>query len=68
MCLILIPKIMHQHLENPIYELSDEDFYKKYKIHKYELLFIKDEFYKGNFPTILTKSIEFEYEELEGVC
>lgn len=62
MCLILIPKIMHQHLENPIYELSDEDFYNKYLIHKYELVFDKKEFDKGNFPAILTKPTEDEIE------
>ncbi len=55
MCLILIPKIMHQHLENPMYELTDEEFYNKYLIHKYELLFIKSEYDKGNYPAILTK-------------
>lgn len=75
MCLILIPKIIHQHLENPIYELPDDIFFKKYGIHKHELLFIKSEYDKGNFPEILTKPTvnEIEYDGCfdsltEGVC
>ncbi len=39
--LILMPTIMHEHLESPIYGLSDEAFYKKYKIQKKVLLFNK---------------------------
>lgn len=39
--LFLIPTIMHQHLENPIYQLSDEDFLKKYKVSRQKLLFSK---------------------------
>ena len=39
--LILMPKEMHEHLESPIYGLSDELFYKKYKIRKDLLLFDK---------------------------
>lgn len=71
MFLILIPKVMHQHLENPIHALSDEDFYNKYLIHKYELLFIKSEFDNGNFPEILTKPTlnEIEYDGyFDSVC
>lgn len=30
--LILIPKVMHQHLENPIYKLNKEDFERIYGI------------------------------------
>ncbi len=30
--LILIPKVMHQHIENPIYKLNKEDFEKIYGI------------------------------------
>jgi hypothetical protein len=74
MCLILIPKIMHQHLENPVYELSDEEFYRVYMIHKWELLFIKTEYNKGNYPDILNNTTEYEYDgcfddiEMKGVC
>lgn len=39
--LFLIPSIMHQHLEDPIYRLSDEDFLRKYKISRQRLLFNK---------------------------
>lgn len=39
--LILIPTLMHEHLESPIYGLSDEAFYRKYKISKDLLLFNK---------------------------
>ena len=74
-CLILIPKKMHQHLENPIHGLTDDEFFELYKIHKYEILFIKDEFEKGNYPLILSKPSEYEidydgcFDELEeGVC
>ena len=72
-CLILIPKVMHQHLENPMYELSDEQFYNKYLIHKYELLFNKADYFNGNYPSVLTKSnideIEYDgcFDSLEGV-
>ena len=54
-CLILIPKVLHQHLENPIYELSEEDFLKKYKIEKWKLLFNIDSFNTGKFPKELSK-------------
>lgn len=37
--LILIPKVMHQHLENPIYRLSPENFKRIYGIRPQELLF-----------------------------
>ncbi len=49
-CLILIRKLMHQHLENPIHELSGEDFYKKYLIHKWELLFDRKNYHQNLFP------------------
>lgn len=64
MCLILIPKIMHQHLENPEYKLSDEKFYKKYLIERYELLFSKKQFESGKYPQILSKATfdEIEYD------
>lgn len=39
--LILIPTVMHEHLESPIYGLSDEVFYRKYKVSKDLLLFDK---------------------------
>lgn len=37
--LILLPKIMHQHLENPLYKLSDADFKLIYGIDPNKLLF-----------------------------
>lgn len=37
--LILLPKVMHQHLENPIYRLSKADFEKVYKIHPDAILY-----------------------------
>ena len=37
--LILIPKVMHQHLENPIYRLSPEKFEQVYGIKPQLLLF-----------------------------
>lgn len=37
--LILLPKIMHQHLENPIYRLSKADFERVYKINPDKILF-----------------------------
>lgn len=41
--LILLPRQMHIHLENPIYALSKKQFFEKYKIKKEELLFNKKE-------------------------
>lgn len=62
-CLVLIPKVLHQHLENPIYELSQEDFLNKYKIEKWKLLFNKDNYHQGNFPKELAKtSNELDYD------
>lgn len=37
--LILLPKIMHQHLENPLYKLPDKDFERIYGIDPKTLLF-----------------------------
>lgn len=37
--LILLPKVMHQHLENPVYKLSKPDFERIYKIHPDEILY-----------------------------
>ena len=37
--LIQIPVLMHEHLESPIYGLSEEAFYRKYGIRKELLLF-----------------------------
>lgn len=75
MCLILLPKVMHQHLENPEFVLSDADFYNKYLIHKYELLFFKNGYDNGRYPAILKKTTENELEYdgcfddiPEGVC
>lgn len=69
MCLILIPKVMHQHLENPVYELPDDIFFRKYSIHKYELLFIKKEYEKGNYPAILTKgSNKISFDDIDLSC
>ena len=39
--LILMPRKMHTHLENPIYELSDEKFWQIYHIRKKDLIFYK---------------------------
>ncbi len=57
-CLILIPKILHQHLENPVYSLTDDEFYNKYKINRYELLFSKKDFEQGKYPFVLAKPAE----------
>lgn len=46
--LILMPIIMHEHLESPIYGLSDADFYRKYKISKNLLLFSKEKWLVEN--------------------
>lgn len=39
--LIAMPRIVHTHLEDGIYGLSDELFFRKYKIKKEKLLFNK---------------------------
>ena len=39
--LILMRRQMHEHLENPIYELPEDVFFKKYHISKDKLLFNK---------------------------
>ena len=39
--LILLPRIIHEHLENPIYALDDTKFFLKYHIKKDLLLFNK---------------------------
>ena len=39
--LILMRRQMHEHLENPIYELPEDVFFKKYHISKEKLLFNK---------------------------
>lgn len=44
--LILMPSIMHEHLESPIYGLPDDVFYRKYKISKDLLLFNKKKWIK----------------------
>ena len=53
MCLVLIPKVMHQHLENPVYGLPDHIFFEKYGVAKFDLLFDNKDFAKGFFPKIL---------------
>ena len=39
--LILMPREVHVHLENPVYNLTDEKFFKRYHIPKDMLLFNK---------------------------
>ena len=39
--LILLPKIIHQHLEYPDFMMDDENFYRVYRIKKEMLLFDK---------------------------
>ena len=69
MCLILIPKIMHQHLEDPIYQLTDDEFYKKYLIHKYEILFNKKDYYFGRFPAVLKQgSTIISFDDIDLSC
>lgn len=69
MCLVLIPKVMHQHLENPLYELPDNIFYEKYGIHKYELLFNKKDFERGNIPEILSHpNTSANFEDVDISC
>lgn len=41
--LILMPAIMHEHLESPIFGLTDKDFFNKYRIERKKLLFNKKE-------------------------
>ena len=65
-CLVLIPKVLHQHLENPIYELNENDFQTKYKISKWKLLFNKNNFDNGNYPSQL-KTPSFD-EISDGGC
>lgn len=45
--LILLPKIIHEHLESPIYGLDEELFFKKYHIRKDKLLFNKKNWIKN---------------------
>ena len=69
MGLVLIPKVMHQHLENPLYELPDNIFYEKYGIHKYELLFNKKDFVRGNIPEILSHpNTSANFEDVDISC
>ena len=44
--LILMRRQMHEHLENPIYELPEDVFFKKYHISKDKLLFNKKKWIK----------------------
>lgn len=37
--IIVMPKIIHQHLESPVYGLSNEMFFNHYGIQKSELLY-----------------------------
>lgn len=41
--LILMPAIMHEQLESPIFGLTDKDFFNKYRIERKKLLFNKKE-------------------------
>ncbi len=69
MCLVLIPKVMHQHLENPEFELSNDKFYQTYGIHKYKLLFKKKDFLNGKYPEILKyKTADFSLCESDLSC
>lgn len=69
MCLILLPKVMHQHLENPVYELPADVFFKKYGIQKYELLFNKKDYMCGNFPAILKRSsTQISFDDVDLSC
>lgn len=50
--LILLPKIIHQHLENPIYMLDEMQFFQKYHISKDLLLFNKRKWILNNIERI----------------
>lgn len=50
--LILLPKIMHQHLENPVYKLSKVDFERVYGINPDLILFDVNSRIKDNFNII----------------
>lgn len=74
--LILIPKVMHQHLENPVYKLPKEVFQKVYGIHpdrilldvnshlqRTEKLFTEDFVLKSLFDDDCFSGIDFEEEK-----
>lgn len=41
--LILLPALIHEHLESPIFGLTDKEFFNKYRIERKKLLFNKKE-------------------------
>lgn len=63
MCLILLRKIIHQHLEYPMCSLSDEDFFKTYRVHRHQLLFNRKNFNRvgSKFPLILREKTQNEF-------
>lgn len=51
--LILLPKIMHQHLENPLYKLTKEEFESVYGIHPDLILYDINSKVDRIYPNIL---------------
>lgn len=51
-CLIAIRKIMHQHLENPLYKLPKEEFEKVYGIHPDLILYDINSKVERTYPNI----------------
>lgn len=57
--LILMPSLMHEHLESPVYGLSENDFYRRWGVSKQFLLFdkrkwIEDQVKGENYGTFET--------------
>lgn len=61
--LILMPTLMHEHLESPIYGLSDEAFYRKYRIEKEKLLFNKKKWIDKQVKGENYGKIEIEFQK-----
>ena len=61
--LILMPTIMHEHLESPIYGLPDEKFYFKYRISKEKLLFDKKKWIEKQVKGENYGKIEIEFQK-----
>jgi hypothetical protein len=72
MCLIIMHRITHQHLENPAFELPDDLFFSRYRIHKSDLLFNRRDYKLYNdYPRILKEQTadELEYDGcFDEVC
>lgn len=65
--LILIPKVMHQHLENPIYRLPPENFKRIYGIRPQELLFDVNRRGFNDIPTKQTQTNDEDFSCFEDI-